>query len=250
MPNKNIYFQKPFTLILLFLLIWIILFQFVLKQNSFLPKPLIVYNSLSDLFNIYQLPSNFFFSVGAIVFSILISVILIYFLRYYLLTQNFISDLLLSIYKLKFFIPIILIGIFLIFWFPLTIYTEYIFLTISSFIYLSGLVIKEKESLGNEYVFAVKSLAIKDKKNYAAIKFKQLLPLLGNSLYILHLKLWGILIAYEYIQHTWGLGTIINNSIQYRDLSTLFSVSLLICLTIISGNYILKFIFNRFVHWE
>lgn len=250
MPNKNIYFKKPFTLILSFLLIWIILFQFVLEQNSFLPKPLIVYNSLSDLFNIYQLPSNFFFSLGAIVFSIIISVLLLYFLRYYLITQNIISEFILSIYKLKYFIPGILIGIFLIFWFPHSIYIEYIFLTISSFIYLSGLVINEKDKLGNEYVVSLKSLGVKDNKNYATIKFKQLLPLLENSLINLHLKLWAILITFEYIQNAWGLGTIINNSVQYRDLSTLFSVSLLICLTIISGNYILKFLFNRFVYWE
>ncbi|MCH7827836.1 MAG: ABC transporter permease subunit [Bacteroidetes bacterium] len=250
MSNKNIYFKKPFTLILSFLLIWIILFQFVLEQNSFLPKPLIVYNSLSDLLNIYQLPSNFFFSLGAIVFSIIISVLLLYFFKYYLLTQNIISEFILSIYKLKYFIPGILIGIFLIFWFPHSIYIEYIFLTISSFIYLSGLVINEKDKLGNEYVISLKSLGVKDNKNYAAIKFKQLLPLLENSLIIFHLKLWAILITFEYIQNAWGLGTIINNSIQYRDLSTLFSVSLLICLTIISGNYILKFLFNRFVYWE
>jgi len=250
MSNKNTFFRKPFTLILFFLLIWVVLFQFVFVQNNFLPKPLIVYNSFSDLVNIYQLPSNFFFSVGAIAFSLLISVILLYFLRYYLLTRNFISEILLSIYKLKYFIPVILIGIFFIFWFPHSIYAEYIFLTISSFIYLSGLMIKAKEGLENEYVIAAKSLGINNRKIYAEIEFKQLLPLLKDSFTTLHLNLWGLLIAYEYIQHTWGLGTIINNSIQYRDLSTLFSISLLICLTIISGNYILKFIFNRFIHWE
>lgn len=250
MSNKNIFFQKPFKLILSFLLIWIVLFQFVFVQNNFLPEPLIVYNSFSDLVNIYQLPSNFFFSVGAIAFSLLMPVILLYFLRYYLLTQNFISEILLSIYKLKFFIPAILVGIFLIFWFPRSIYTEYIFLTVLSFIYLSKLVIKAKESLGNEYVVAATSLGINGKKIHAVIRFKQFLPLLEDSFIILHLKLWGLLIAYEYIQHTWGLGTIINNSIQYRDLSTLFSVFILICITIITGNYLLKFIFNRFVHWE
>jgi len=250
MLKKNIFYQKPFRLLFSFLLVWFVLFEFVLVANGILPKPSSVYNSIKDIWGIYSFLPNILYSFGAITFGLVFSVLLIYFFRKVLLNKNIFTELIFAVNKLKHFIPVVILSAFIIFWFNNSVYIEYIFILIIGFIYLSGEMMLYSDRTKSEYILAAKSLKIIDKKINGEIKFKQLLPMLEESFLKLHFILWSVLITFEFIQHQWGFGKIIFDSLKYRDMPTLFVVALIIYLLISSGYFIIKFLFNRYVHWE
>ena len=156
MQEKNIFYQKPFRLFFAFLLIWFVLFEFVLVENSILPKPSAVYNSVKDIWNIYHFLPNILFSFGAITFGLVFSVLLTFMSGKILLSKNLFTELIFAVNKLKHFVPIVILSAFIIFWFTDSIYTEYIFILIIGFIYLSGEIILNSDKMKSEYILAAK----------------------------------------------------------------------------------------------
>lgn len=250
MSSDKIFLKNPFKILLAFLIIWIVLFQFVFVWNNILPKPIILWESINDILQENQLVNNFLFSIGAITFGIVVSAILTYLFRVYLLTQSVFTDLISALYKLKFLLPTVIFIIFLIFWIPNSLYTEYILLAFISFIYISKEIINKKSTIQNDFEDSAKSLGLTSKKILAELKFKQLLPSLENSFLLLHIKLWGVLIVFEYVQNTFGLGSVLHSSMMLKDLYVLFFTSVLISLTIIILHFLIQVFFNQFVHWE
>lgn len=247
--NKIIY-KKPFKIIVSFLIIWIILFQFIFSGNNILPRPIILLESFNDIISDYQLIPNLLYSIGAITFGIIASIFSVYFLRYYLLTQNLFSDLLQAISKPGSFVPIFIFSIFLIFWLPQSIYIEYLFLAFISLGYISLQLIDINKTLSNAYFNSAKSLGISKKKIATEIKFKQIIPSMEKTILVLNINIWGILLVYEFIQNTNGLGSVLHNSLILKDIYSIFFTSLIICIFIIIIQHIIQIVFNRFVHWE
>ncbi len=250
MTKQNIFFQKPFKLFFSFLLIWFVLFEFVLTANGILPKPSSVFGALNDIWNIYNFLPNILFSFGAITFALVLSIFIVYVFRKFILINNLFTELITAVNNLKYFVPVVILSSFIIFWFPDSMYTEYIFLLIVGTVYFAGSVILLNTTVGKEYILAAKSLKIRDDKIKGEILFKQLLPNLEVSYLKLHFVLWTVMLTYEFIQNQWGFGTIIFNSIRFKDMPALFVVTLTVFILISLGYYIIKFIFNRVVHWE
>ncbi len=249
MSQQKIFFHNPFKLLFSFLLIWAVLFEFVLVANGILPKPSSAFYAVKDIINIYHFLPNLFFSVGAITFGLLFSVVLVFIFKKLLLNKTLFSDIIFAVNKLKHFIPVIILSSFLILWFTDSIYTEYIFIFLIGFVYLSSEIIIKIDKKDQVYLLAAKSLKLPGRIRNE-IKFKQLLPMLDDSFLNLHFILWGVMLTFEFVQNQWGFGTIIFNSLKFRDMPTLFVVSLVIYILISAGYYIIKFLFNRFVYWE
>jgi len=250
MSSDKIFLKNPFKILISFLIIWIVLFQFVFVWSNILPKPIILWESINDILQENQLVNNFLISVGSITFGIIVSLILTYFLRYFLLTKNLFVDLISAFYKLKFLLPTLIFIIFLVFWIPNSFYTEYILLAFFSFLYISKDIINKRNTILNDLENSARSLGLTSKKILANVKFKQIIPSLENSFLLLHIKLWGLLLVFEYVQNTFGLGSVLHSSMILKDLYVLFFTSVLISLTIIIFHFLIKVLFNQFVHWE
>lgn len=243
--KKNIY------ILIAYFFLWIILFEYILPVNRFLPKPSIVILSLKDLWNFYRLPQNFLYSVAAIYLSLIVSYLLLYFLRNILLVKNHLfADLILSLHWFFKYVPAIILGLFFIYWLPQSFYTEFIFIFLTSFLMM---VIKLKErvpKVNKEFIEAAISLGASEKIIREKIIWKAVQPDLLKFFPNLHFFLWSVLLAFEYIKGGFGLGNIFRMALQYKDLSILFSTTAIVGFVIYLGSFSILYIKNKFIHWS
>ena len=129
MVSRTSLLKKPLFYILFSLfIIWIVLFEFILPENGFLPKPGIVLLTIPALFKDYHLLANFFTTVSAIYLPPLLAYLFLFLVRGRFFEESGLLTILIDfISRLSIFFPAILLGIFLIFWFPHSFFNEYLF---------------------------------------------------------------------------------------------------------------------------
>jgi len=243
--KKNIYYFLS-----LYLLLWIILFEFVFPVNNVLPKPSIVMLSFGDLWHVYNFGINFLSTFTIILISIVLAYFLIWLFRVPLTKGDFIYSFITSLEWFSNYIPGIILGLLLIFWFPDFEYTDIIFAFTAA---LFSLIIKFKKEIRfvkNEYIEAVQSLGATDNFIAKSVVWKSIEPALFNHLYKLNFYLWTVLIVFEYIKGKHGLGSVIRLTIQYQDLAAFFSTVFIIGLTIFILILLGKFIQRKYYYWE
>src|ERR1035437_6464760 len=121
--RKYIYFLAGFFLL------WIIIFEFILPPNHILPKPSIVVVSIISLFRDYQFLVNMLSSISAIYLSVIVAGLFLFIFRRYLINnKNLFGYLAFSLKWISGIIPGILMGLFLIFWFPDSEFIKYVFI--------------------------------------------------------------------------------------------------------------------------
>jgi ABC-type nitrate/sulfonate/bicarbonate transport system permease component len=251
MNLKKSYLRKIHYIIFTYLILWILLFEFLLPVNDIFPKPSIVAESFPDLWTDYELPVNYLSTISVIYISLFLSYYLLKVLSPYIVEkENSVSLFINSLEWFSAYIPGILIGLLLIYWFPESEYTEFIFAFAAAF---TSLVIRfqnESENLNEEYLLAAESLGLKKKKADRAITWNILKPKLFEHFFSLHFYIWPMLIVFEFIKGGLGLGVIFREALNYNDLSALFSVFIITGLSIFLGTIILKYIRNKFVFWS
>jgi len=252
MVSSTGFWRKPFVYILFtFLIIWIVLFEFVLPENNILPRPGIVLLSVPALFDDYHLFTNFFVTLSAIYLPALLAYLFIFLIRSSILNikapinifTGFIS-------KLFVFFPPFLLAVLLVFWFPGSLIIEYAFaFIISTLWWLVEIKLKVKFSNEN-YRITFKSLGADETFINKHILWNEIKPQVFEDLGRFHLHLWAVILVFEYISNTYGLGSILHQTLIYHDLSALWLVIFIISVFIYVGSLFLKFIENRFVFWS
>ncbi len=245
LSNKKLYF------ILSYFLLWIILFGFLIPANNFLPKPSIVLMSLSALWEDYHLAVNLISTFSTIYISVIIAYFLVYAIIKFIINENsFLFDFISSLSFFPKYIPDMVFGFFLIFWLPNSPITGFIFITVIVFYSLIVKVHLESKKVKHEYIDTARALG----SNKSIIARKVVWKAIGPSLikYLLdsHTYLWSILIAFEFIKGGRGLGTIFKTALMYRDLSAMFTVTLIIGIVIYFTGFLLKYLKNKFFHWS
>jgi len=250
MKIKKNYRRKIYYFVLTYFIIWIVLFEFLLPVNNILPKPSTVIESFPDLWIDYELGINFLSTISAIYISLFFAYQLVKVLSPYLVEkENFISVFINSLEWFSEFIPGILIGLLLIFWFPESEYTEFIFAFITAFTSLMIKFQNESETMNDEYILASKSLGLNENRINRLIIWNNIKPKLLEHLFILHFYIWSMLLVFEFIKGGLGLGVIFRQALEYDDISAIFSVFILTGLTIYLGTIFIKYIKNKFVFW-
>jgi ABC-type nitrate/sulfonate/bicarbonate transport system permease component len=251
MNLKKSYFRKLYYFLLIYLILWIVLFEFLIPVNDILPKPSIVIESFPDLWTDYELPLNYLSTISVIYISLILAYQLVKILAPYLVEkENFISIFINSLEWFSEYVPGIVIGLILIFWFPESEYTEFIFAFATAF---TSLVIKfqnESEQVDEEYLLSSESLGMNESRINRFITWNNVKPKLFKHLFSLHFYIWSMLIVFEFIKGGLGLGVIFSEALIYKDLSALFSVFIITGLSIYSGTLILKYIRNKFAFWS
>jgi NitT/TauT family transport system permease protein len=245
--SGRIYFYILFGLLLL----WIILFEFILYPNQILPEPSIAIISVTALFRDYNFLNNMISSVSALYFSLLAATILLWIIKRFLINNKKLFNFLaLSLKWVSGIIPAILIGLFLIYWFPQSEVIKYFFIFFYSFTYLFIQLECEVKKVKNEFIDAAVSLGAGNDFVSDKVIWKCVVPALAHSLLDYHLNLWMILIIFEVINGGFGLGNILRLALQYKDLSALFSSIIFICFIIFIGKSIIKYFQNKYYSWS
>ncbi len=251
MISKNTYGKKIAYFLLSYFVIWIVLFEFILPSNNFLPKPSIVLDSFSALWIDYHLFRNFISSVASIYVSIIAAY---YFLR--ILNKSLINEkkgfrnFIFSIEWFSKYVPGIVLGFLLVYWFPHSEYVKYLFIFIVIF---NTLFLKHMDlalRVKQEYIDSALSLGASNSIIANKVIWKSFQPDLMNHIYNSHIYFWAMLIIFEFANNGKGFGYIFRSALEFKDLSALIAMILLTGIIIFLGSLIIKLSKNKFFFWS
>ncbi len=252
--NTKTYFQNNNSAIVISFLavvsfVYIILFEFILPANGILPKPSILIESVASLYKHYDFLAAYAFTTSIIYFAMFAGYYLIKIFRNLILyfTEDFANIINLLVIN-KYFLTISTVFIFY-FWFGNVFYGE---LILAIFLVVGNLKIQYFEDfykVKKEYLDAARSLKISDDKKNSII-WKSIQPGLFTSLNSSHFSLWTILIIYEYVNGTNGIGSIFRLSIKYNDFSIVVLLVIIISITLWLSILLLNIIKKKFFFWE
>ena len=231
-------------------IIWALLFEFLLPVNRFLPAPSVLLRSFGDLWRDYNFGANLLSSVSVIYVSLAVSFFLLKYLRNVFLSgKGILFNILLSLEWFAEFVPGIIIGMLLIFWFPQSDYTELIFIFLLVFTSSSISLFKLRKSVNKDYRDAGRSLGLKGRQ-LSLVEYNSVLPKLIASMMKLHFYAWTMLIIFEFINAAFGIGNVLRQALEYRDLSAFTASMVIIGITIYLGTLLLRYLESKFFSWD
>jgi len=233
-----------------YFVLWIILFEFILPVNKILPKPSIVFDSAGALWSDYNFLFNLLSTVGSVYISLLAAYFLVRFFLPAIKSTNSLFHFTLSLEWFSHYVPGLVLGLFLIYWFPDSEFIEFIFAFCTAFLSLVIKINKELKTLPDEYISSIRSLGADELFVTKNIVWKLIQPELFKHLFKLHLYLWLILIAFEFIKGGLGIGVIFKDALLYRDLSAIFLNALLTGVIIYLGTLLIKLAQKKFFNWR
>jgi NitT/TauT family transport system permease protein len=237
-------------LIIFYFLLWILLFEIILPVNSILPRPSIVLQSFGDLQQKYQLGWNYLSTISAIYFPLFLAYYLSKFLFPIVLQKGIFSNVILSLEWFSKYIPAIILAMMFIYWCPQSEFTKFIFAFLISF---TSLILKSKnlaENLGSEYSLGLRSFGVGEHSISRRVIWKGIQPNLVIHIIQQNIYTWASVILFEYVNLGFGLGTLLRKVLQFKDLSALVMIILIIGLSIFISTQIFKFIRLKFYFWK
>jgi len=241
--NKN-----RIKLIAALIFVYVILFEFILTHNKFLPKPSILIESLSHIWIDYNLLSGIFITAGIVYFAISLSILLLWVLREPIIKFliKFSGGLeLLQLFKS---IPVFLLVIIAAFWFDTSEIAKTIFIIIVSFISLTRVLAKELSRTKREYIEVTRNL--NPGKIYSEVFWKSSLPSLFELAIRFQRILWFIILTYEFVSMSFGMGTIMKLALLYRDISGIIIIGIIQAILIWLGTFALQLVKKKIAFWE
>ena len=234
-------------LLIAFILFWIVLFEFVLSANSFLPSPYFVIISIGDLFSDYHILVNILSTLTAVYFSIIAALFIIWVFRIYLVNgHNLIRHTIDALGWFAGFVPSIILAFFLIYWLDGSGYVKYIFGSFSCLILFFFKLEDAAGKIGSEYIDAAVSLGADHKMISGKIRWKSVIPAVAHYVPEIHLYLWSMIIIIEYIKGGSGLGVVFRQALLYKDLPVLFSTALFTIIVILLAESLIKYLNNKY----
>ena len=228
--------------------VYIILFEFILPINKFLPKPTILFESFLHVWQDYGLLSGMLITAGTIYFAIGFSIILLWFLRIAIIKFFLGYSRSLEVLQLFKSIPVFLLILMTVFWFDGLELAKIIFAILITFISLSRVLAKELLRIKPEYIAV--GLNLNPEKIYSEVYWKASLPSLLELAIRFQRILWLIILTYEFVSMSFGMGTIMRLALQYRDLGAIIVIGIIQALLIWLGTFIIKFVKKKIAFWE
>lgn len=247
--TKSRKYSAP-SMVLLYLLLWILLFEIILPVNNVLPKPSIVIQSFGDLFRKYQLGWNYLSTISAIYFPLLLAYYLVKLIFPIILQKNVFADIILSVEWFSRYIPGIILAMILIYWFPKSDVTKFIF---AFFISFSAITLRAKylaESLGSELYHGLQSFGVGITPIRRKVIWRSIQPSLFEHIIKQNIYIWVSVVIFEYVNLGFGIGTILRKILQFKDLSALISLFIIIGISIFLSTQASRLIKNRFYFWK
>lgn len=232
------------------LFVYILLFEFVLPINKFLPKPSILLSSIPSLIEDYNFGYALVTTVSTIFISLFVGYFLIKFFNRSLLSSINLFPKVLYLKKIsEYFIPFFLILLFAL-WFNKSIWFEFLFALILVMGKLKFSFFDAASTLKQEYIEASRSLGASQKLIENKVIWKLIQPKLFVTIYEYYKYLWAWILVYEFVLNSNGIGNVLYSAIKYNDLSVVVLSIIILIIVNILGKLLLKSIKNKFFFWE
>lgn len=242
-------YSTPY-LILFYFLIWILLSEILLPVNQVIPKPSIVLLAFGDLIYKYQLGLNYLSTVTAIYLPLLLSYYFCKIVLPVLLKENIFTSVILSFEWFSRYIPGIILAMILIYWFPQSDLTKFMFAFLISFTSLMFRTKHLAEGVEPEYILGLQSFGILKTFAERIVIWKAIQPNFLVHIIKQNLYLWASVIMFEFVNLGLGLGTILRKVLMFRDLSALVMLFLIIGTSIFIITQSMNFVKNKFYFWK
>ncbi len=250
MSNKKKILINRIKFFTALLFVYVVILQFIIPANKFLPKPSLFAESFLYIWKDYQLPAAIGYTASLIYSSLILSYLLVFLLRGMLIQflVEFHHVILTS--RLFRYVPLFILLILFSCWFPASIIAEFVFimlLIISHFLseMLSGI-----KYVNKDYVIVAKNLGISKNKIYREVYWKELQPVLFNIVNRLQHFLWMVALVYEFVGDAHGLGTAIRNAFTFNDYTALLYFILFATLVIWFFAAIVNVIEKKLIFWN
>jgi ABC-type nitrate/sulfonate/bicarbonate transport system permease component len=248
MQNKDS--KGSFRLVLTIVFVYVVLFEFILPINKFLPKPSMLFDSIIHIWKDYSLLYTVTSSTSVVFLSLILGYISAY-LNFSQLIKFFEkgsgSIEALSIFK---YIPVLLVISVFYFWFSEHLFAEILFSLLSAAFMIYRSLLNHYEKVNEEYILIAKNLELAESEIHEKISWRAIQPLVIYDLGKIHLRLWGLVLLFEFVTNVYGLGHIIRLIIDYKDFTALFNIIILLSVLIWVGDSFIRFIRTKFIFWE
>ena len=247
--NKTILLNRiKFLVALVF--VYVVLAEFIIPVNNFLPKPSLFIDSFKYIWKDYQLLASIGYTVSFIYSSMILAYILIFLTKGILI--KFIVEfrqMIITIHLFR-YVPLFLILVFVSYWFPSSIIAEFIAAVILSLFHLIRKIFLESKNVKSEYLTVARNLGVPNAKVYGEIFWKELQPKLLSSLNRLQLYLWWVLLIYEFVGDANGIGAVIRSALAFNDYIALIYLILIVTLIIWWCDFLITQIERKLVFWN
>lgn len=241
---------RKYALFSAYVLIYILLFEFLIPAGSFLPRPSLVVESFSSLEIHYGFLLNALYTVSGIYLSMVIAYSVVFLLRVPLISLMLKRrDFLDSLRLFKYFTLMSLVTLY-VYWFPVSNLSEILFTFLISLTFLINTVSLSLGGVKRSYVEPFLALKKEDTFLYRNIYWKSIKPVLFSSFERLNLYLWSVVLFFEYVKGYMGLGNIYRLALSFKDLSGLVAASVLIAVIIALGELIIRLLSRKVITWE
>ncbi len=249
MAERNKELKNSFKLILTILFVYVVLFEFILPVNKFLPKPSILFESIFYIINDYNLFISISVSFTIVIVAFVVAYIGVYVRAPYLLrwlTRYKESFTTLNVFR---YFLIIVVVILIKQWFEETLFWEFFFATLFVFILSLKKLFDKIENVKDEYVVVGKNLGLTDMEISEDIHWKYLQPVLIGYYEKLNISLWSIILVFEFIGDTNGLGHAFHKALVYKDLNAIILFSFILFVLVWVTTFIIKVIKRKYFNW-
>jgi len=237
--------SKKLLLVVSMIFIYIVIFEFVLIPIKFIPKPSILFDSFISLWDSYNLAALLFSTTSIIYLSLVIGYFLISISSKYLLkiVYEFPGMMNLSV-PFKYF-SIFFFALLFNLWFSNSLTAEFFFAILVVISFLLSVLNKSSKKTKEEYILTAKSLGLNNNEIYGKVIWKEIEPTIFGGLTALHVSLWMIILIYEFVGKTDGIGSLYYSAYFYNDIGAVVALGILTSLLILIGNMIIKFLHRK-----
>lgn len=236
-------------ILLTFLFVYVILFEFILPLNNILPKPSFILESFTTIWNDYNIAISLLETYSIIVFSFLCGYFLTWILRglsiYFGETQHELFKSFSWLRSVNIFFIVVLIG----FWFGNSIVAFMIFMLVIQFLGLMNELISTTKN-DEPYELTVMSLSSEKTKDLAEIRWKLHIPKIFKSIIEKQSSMWLLVLTYEFIHLDIGVGYVIKQILAYRDFTGLFPLIIITALLYKLNFLLLKISVKKYAFWR
>ncbi len=240
--------QKNLKFIFSLFVLYLILFEFIIPKNKFIPQPTTFFESFLHLWSVYDLLFPLLSTASIVYLSIFISFLFVYYFRSLIIKNVITYRSKLQVLNVFKYIPAFFIVLLFSLWFRDSFSAEIVFAILVSLVMIVKKINELILDVKKEYVIFAHQ--VNPNKIFSEVYWKSILPKLFTYLYELQFYLWILILVYEFISESYGIGSIYKQALTYFDIGAVFSISITVSMIIWLSNFIIKLIEMKKIFWN
>ncbi len=246
--KEEIRFLAKFVLVLL--LIYICLFQFILPANKVLPMPAMLAESFISIWSDYNLLFSLAVTVSVVYLAMAAAYGIVYLLKGVLSSIYFSHRQIISAFKIFKYFPAFLYAVLFDYWFTGSYYAEFAFAVIAASALMINHFLNELDNVKEDYIVFAAGLGVKENTIVSKILWNSAKDAMLRFLKRVNFYIWVVVLIFEYIANVEGIGHVYNRMLAYRDLAGLIAAAIIISVIIYGASKLIDYLYSKLIHWE